>query len=175
MEETSGVPPSNFTVARSQLCSASGTRACADVVTGHGLRIATMHLRSLAESRSRRCCSRHHSLAAALLDYVADIELLRAGVREPTRRDRPSKSIVLGRWPTTDGPRFSWYEPIADAAARERGRLRRRSALNTSSDARLLRETLGRWRHRHATRRRRAARGLRRSGDHTALRRRKIR
>ena len=98
-----GAVPALFAARDAGLCRHVG-------VTGHGLRIARMHLRSLAEA--------------------------------------PFASVLFARrrWADGDGPRYSWYEPIADPEARARATefvlAEPDLFLNTSSDARLLEEVL---------------------------------
>jgi aryl-alcohol dehydrogenase-like predicted oxidoreductase len=112
-------------------------------VTGHGNRIAAMHLRSLER----------HPFASVLLPYSyvglldpgyrADVEALLALCAERGVAVQTIKAIGRRRWPEGyDGPRYSWYEPVTEPAAI--GRAVRwvldhpTLFLNTSSDARLL-------------------------------------
>ena len=112
-------------------------------VTGHGTRIAGMHLRSLER----------HSYASVLLPYShaalqdagyrADVEDLLAVCADRQVAVQTIKAIGRRRWPDDHaGPRYSWYEPITDPSAI--GRAVRwvlandQVFLNTSSDARLL-------------------------------------
>ena len=116
-------------------------------VTGHGLRIARMHLRSLAEAPFAAVLFPwNHSLACTFPEYAADVGLLRDVCANQGVAAQTIKSIARRRWAESDEPRFSWYEPIDDSAARERAVefvLNEPDLfLNTSSDARLLRETL---------------------------------
>jgi aryl-alcohol dehydrogenase-like predicted oxidoreductase len=112
-------------------------------VTGHGNRIAGMHLRSLAR----------HPYASVLLpysyvglldpDYRADVEALLDLCAERGVAVQTIKAVGRRRWPEGyDGPRFSWYEPVTEPAAIGRAVrwvLDHPSVfLNTSSDARLL-------------------------------------
>ena len=112
-------------------------------VTGHGNRIAGMHLRSLER----------HPFASVLLPfsyvglqdpaYRADVEALLERCAADQVAVQTIKAVGRRRWPDGyDGPRFSWYEPVTDPAAITRavhwvldhpGLF-----LNTSSDARLL-------------------------------------
>ncbi len=112
-------------------------------VTGHGLRIARMHLRSLERFPYDSVLFPYNHTLLAEPAYRADVDEL-VGVCE---RDgvalQTIKSIARARW-TDDAPqpRFSWYEPLTDPAAI--GRAVRyvladpRLFLNTTSDARLL-------------------------------------
>jgi aryl-alcohol dehydrogenase-like predicted oxidoreductase len=119
---------------------------CRDVgVTGHGLRIARMHLRSLAEAPFASVLLPWNHALAALPDYAADVEQLRRVCRERVVAVQTIKSLARRRWDDPTQPHFSWYEPLEHGDA-----LRRAVAfvlvqpdlfLNSSSDARLLRST----------------------------------
>jgi aryl-alcohol dehydrogenase-like predicted oxidoreductase len=116
-------------------------------VTGHGLRIARMHLRSLAEAPFASVLAPwNHSLATAFPDYADDMAMLRELCTNQGVAVQTIKSLARGRWTDPDGPRFSWYEPIGGAEARRRAiefvLAEPDLFLNTSSDARLLAETL---------------------------------
>ncbi len=111
-------------------------------VTGHGIRIAGMHLRSLER----------FDFAAVLLpfnfslmerpDYRDDVERLLEVCAERQVAVQTIKSIARGRWPERPERMFSWYEPLTDPVAI--GRATRHVLahpqlfLNTTSDARLL-------------------------------------
>ncbi len=111
-------------------------------ITGHGLRIAMMHLRSLAEAPFASVLFPWSHSLAKIQPYAADVAMLHElcdvnGVARQT-----IKSVARRRWDHPQQPHFSWYEPVGDADA-----LRRcvefvladpRVFLNTSSDARLL-------------------------------------
>lgn len=112
-------------------------------VTGHGLRIAAMHLRSLEEYPFASVLFPWNFSLAQSAAYAADVEALRAVCNERTVAMQTIKSIARRRWPAdADGKRFSWYQPIEDPEAI--GRAVRWVLgepdlfLNTSSDARLL-------------------------------------
>jgi aryl-alcohol dehydrogenase-like predicted oxidoreductase len=111
-------------------------------VTGHGNRIAGMHLRSLER----------HPFASVLLPfsyvglqdpgYRADVDALLEVCAEREVAVQTIKAIARRRWPEGyDGPRYSWYEPVREAPAI--GRAVRwvlshpQLFLNTSSDATL--------------------------------------
>ena len=111
-------------------------------VTGHGLRIAGMHLRSIER----------HDVASVLLpvnfvlldrpDYRADVERLLAVCTERGIAIQTIKAIAKGRWSDETDRHFSWYEPLTDPVAIARA-VRYvlsdpRLFLNTTSDARLL-------------------------------------
>jgi aryl-alcohol dehydrogenase-like predicted oxidoreductase len=118
-------------------------------VTGHGLRIAGMHRRSLER----------HDFDAVLLPfswvllrddgYRADVEALLALCAERGVAVQTIKSVARRRWsdaPADAGPRHSWYEPLDDPGALERSVAwvlsHAQLFLNTSSDAGRLEPTL---------------------------------
>ncbi len=116
-------------------------------VTGHGNRIAAMHLRSLER----------HPFASVLLPfsyvglldaaYRADVDALLDACEERGVAVQTIKAFGRRRWPEGyDGPRFSWYEPVTEPAAIARAVHwvldHPQLFLNTSSDARLLPATL---------------------------------
>lgn len=115
-------------------------------VTGHGLRIARMHLRSLAEAPFASVLFPWNHSLAEIDDYAADVAVLREVCTTQGVAMQTIKSVARRRWRDGDSRRFSWYEPIDDPD------IRRRAVefvlaepdyfLNTSSDARLLEETL---------------------------------
>lgn len=111
-------------------------------VTGHGLRIPGMHLRSLERFDF---ASVLFPVNFVLLDnpaYRADVEELLAVCSERGVAVQTIKSIARGRWSDEQAPHFSWYDPLTDPAAI--GRAVRfvlsnpQMFLNTTSDARLL-------------------------------------
>lgn len=135
-----GAVPALFDARDAGLCRHVG-------VTGHGLRIARMHLRSLGEAPFAAVLFPwNHSLAAAFPDYVADVELLRDVCAQQGVAAQSIKSLARRRWADADQPHFSWYEPIDNADARARATEHVLAEpdlfLNTSSDARLLEEVL---------------------------------
>ena len=116
-------------------------------VTGHGDRIAGMHLRSLERFPFDSVLLPYSFVAVQDEAYRADVEALLRLCAEQQVAVQTIKSIARRRWPEDhDGPRFSWYEPIGDAEAA--GRAVRwvlgnpQVFLNTSSDARMLRTIL---------------------------------
>lgn len=112
-------------------------------VTGHGLRIAGMHRRSLEQADlDSVLLPVNHSLLS-IPDYAADVDALLALCEERDVAVQTIKSIARRRWPdgATSGRR-SWYEPLVDPAAISRA-VRfvlsdPRLFLNTTSDATLL-------------------------------------
>ena len=111
-------------------------------VTGHGLRIAAMHRRSLARFDFDSVLLPVNFSLLQLSDYRAEVEALLATCAERDVAVQTIKSIARRRW--DDGPagHFSWYEPLDDEAAI--GRAVRwvlahdQLFVNTTSDARKL-------------------------------------
>jgi aryl-alcohol dehydrogenase-like predicted oxidoreductase len=114
-------------------------------VTGHGLRIARMHARSLERFDFDSVLFPYSYLLLQHDVYRADVEHLLAMCEERSVATQTIKAVARRRW--TDSERhFSWYEPLADDRAIDRAV---RYVLGqpglfliTSSDARLLRPTL---------------------------------
>jgi aryl-alcohol dehydrogenase-like predicted oxidoreductase len=111
-------------------------------VTGHGIRIPSMHLRGLERfDFDSVLFPYNHSLMASDA-YRADAEALLELCATRNVAVQTIKSIAKGRWTNQDEPHFSWYEPLTDAAAIDRAvryvLSNERLFLNTSSDSRLL-------------------------------------
>ncbi len=116
-------------------------------VTGHGLCIAAMHLRSLERFDFDSVLLPYSYLLLQHDRYLADVERLLAMCAERDVAVQTIKSVARRRWSDDDSsPHFAWYEPLADPGAIERAvryvLARPGLFLNTSSDARLLRPTL---------------------------------
>jgi aryl-alcohol dehydrogenase-like predicted oxidoreductase len=115
-------------------------------VTGHGLRIAGMHLRSLERFDFDSVLLPYNYVLMQLDSYRADFERLTELCAERRVAVQTIKSLARRRWTDQNDPHFSWYEPVQDLAVR--GRLLRwvlanqQVFLNSSSDARLLPQTL---------------------------------
>jgi aryl-alcohol dehydrogenase-like predicted oxidoreductase len=114
-------------------------------VTGHGLRIARMHARSLERFDFDSVLLPYSYLLLQHDAYRADVERLLAMCEERNVATQTIKAVARRRW--RDHERhFSWYEPLADDGAVDRAvRYVLRDPglfLVTSSDARLLRATL---------------------------------
>jgi aryl-alcohol dehydrogenase-like predicted oxidoreductase len=114
-------------------------------VTGHGLRIARMHARSLERFDFDSVLFPYSYLLLQHEVYRADVEQLLATCQERNVATQTIKSVARRRW-TDSGRHFSWYEPLVDEAAIDRAA---RYVLGqpglfliTSSDAHLLRPTL---------------------------------
>ena len=112
-------------------------------VTGHGSRVAAMHLASLERFPFDSVLLPYNFTMLAQPDYAADAERLLAVCAERGVAVQTIKSIARRRWPEGgSGPRYSWYEPIRDEAALRRAvrfvLARPGLFLNSSSDATLL-------------------------------------
>lgn len=112
-------------------------------VTGHGTRIARVHLRSLERFPFASVLLPYSFAALQDTAYRADVEALLEVCDERRVAVQTIKAIGRSRWPAGyDGPRFSWYQPIDDREALRRAVRwvlgREELFLNTSSDARLL-------------------------------------
>jgi aryl-alcohol dehydrogenase-like predicted oxidoreductase len=118
-------------------------------VTGHGLRIAGMHLRSLERFDFAAVLLPYDFVLLERPDYRADVERLLEVCGDRGVAVQTIKSIARRRWPSAPAAserRFSWYEPLTDPAAIDRAvrfvLSNPQLFLNTSSDARLLEATL---------------------------------
>ena len=89
-------------------------------VTGHGLRIPGMHLRSLERFDFSSVLLPYNYALMSVDQYRADVEALRSVCEERGVAVQTIKSVARRRWPEGAGPRFSWYEPLPDGA-RSRG------------------------------------------------------
>ena len=114
-------------------------------VTGHGLRIARMHARSLERFDFDSVLFPYSYLLLRHEVYRADVEQLLAICQERSVATQTIKSVARRRW-TDSGRHFAWYEPLVDDAAIDRAARyvlgRPGLFLITSSDAHLLRPTL---------------------------------
>jgi aryl-alcohol dehydrogenase-like predicted oxidoreductase len=116
-------------------------------VTGHGTRIAGMHLRSLERFPFDSVLLPYSFVALQDPTYRSDVEQLLDMCADQQVAVQTIKAIGRRRWRDDhEGPRYSWYEPLTEPAAI--GRAVRwvlanpQLFLNTSSDARLLRTVL---------------------------------
>ena len=111
-------------------------------ITGHGMRIAGVHLRSLERFDFDSVLFPYNRSLIRNDDYRADVDELRRLCADRSVAVQTIKSVARGRWGETNLPKFSWYEPLDDPDAI--GRAVRYVLgsedlfLNTSSDARLL-------------------------------------
>lgn len=121
-------------------------------VTGHGLRIAAMHRRSLERADLASVLFPWNFMLSELPEYRAEVEALLDTCAARDVAVQTIKSLARGRWPDGPAGHFSWYEPVTDPGAVDRavrfvlghdGRDGRPPMfLNSSSDARLLRPIL---------------------------------
>jgi aryl-alcohol dehydrogenase-like predicted oxidoreductase len=112
-------------------------------VTGHGTRIAGMHLRSLERFPFASVLLPYSFIALQDPAYRADVEALLEVCAARDVAVQTIKAVARHRWPAGyTGPRYSWYEPVTDPAAIARAvrwvLSHEQLFLNTSSDARLL-------------------------------------
>ncbi len=115
-------------------------------MTGHGLRIAGMHRRSLERFDFDSVLLPYNWVLLSDPTYRGEVEALRDLARDRGVAVQTIKSLARRRWPEGRTPSHSWYEPLADPAAAARS-IRWVLAqtdlfLNTSSDADLLAHTL---------------------------------
>jgi aryl-alcohol dehydrogenase-like predicted oxidoreductase len=115
-------------------------------VTGHGLRIAGMHLRSLERFDYDSVLLPYSYLLLRDGAYRADVEAL---LEQCAARDvavQTIKAVARRRWQDDSRPHHSWYEPLTDEGALARTvryvMANPQLFLNTSSDASRLRPTL---------------------------------
>jgi aryl-alcohol dehydrogenase-like predicted oxidoreductase len=112
-------------------------------VTGHGTRIAEMHLKSLAAFDFASVLLPYSQMSMKDEQYAREFEALYALCMEKGVAMQTIKSIAKRRWrEDDDSPKFSWYEPIREEDALRRAvhfvLSRPGIFLNSSSDATLL-------------------------------------
>ena len=111
-------------------------------VTGHGLRIAGMHLRSLERFPFDSVLLPFSYVLLQDAEYRADVEALTALCADRQVAVQTIKAIARRRWDDGTAGHFSWYEPLTDDAAITRAVHyvlgHEKVFLNTTSDARLL-------------------------------------
>jgi len=111
-------------------------------VTGHGMRIAEMHLRSLEAFDFDSVLFPYNRSLMRSDAYRADVDRLRQVCSERSVALQTIKAVARGRWADQSMPRFSWYEPITEPAAIDRAVRyvlgQDDLFLNTTSDVRLL-------------------------------------
>ncbi len=111
-------------------------------VTGHGLRIPGMHLRSLERFDFASVLLPVNFILLDNPAYRSDVDELMEVCAERQVAVQTIKSIARGRWADGSTARFSWYDPLTDPAAIARAvrfvLAQPQMFLNTTSDARLL-------------------------------------
>jgi aryl-alcohol dehydrogenase-like predicted oxidoreductase len=113
-------------------------------VTGHGTRIADMHLRSLERFPFDSVLLPYNWLMMQNEAYAAAFETLASICAQRRVAVQTIKSVARRRWPAdSTEPHYSWYEPLPTGEALDRAVAfvlsRDEVFLNSSSDARLLR------------------------------------
>jgi len=116
-------------------------------VTGHGTRIAEMHLKSLAAFEFASVLLPYSLASMQDEQYAREFDELYALCKHKGVAMQTIKSIARRRWQEGDDtPKFSWYEPIRDDDALRRAVhwvLNRPGIfLCSSSDAGLLQKTI---------------------------------
>jgi len=116
-------------------------------VTGHGTRIAEMHLRSLDRFDFDSVLLPYNYLMMQNPQYAASFNELADRCIERDVAVQTIKSVARRRWPDdSTEPHYAWYQPLPEGDALERGVAyvlnRPPLFLNSSSDARLLRAIL---------------------------------
>ncbi len=112
-------------------------------VTGHGVRIPSMHIRSLERFDFDSVLLPYNFTMMSNFAYRADTEALLERCAERSVAVQTIKSAAQRRWSedSTD-PHYSWYQPLSDPNALARAAAytlgNPQLFLNTSSDARLL-------------------------------------
>jgi len=115
-------------------------------ITGHGLRIASMHQRSLERFDFDSVLLPYNFVLLQDDGYRRDVDALLQTCADRNVGVQTIKSIARRRWGDDDGPRYSWYEPLRDQPALDRAvrfvLANEQLFLNSSSDATLLRPIL---------------------------------
>jgi aryl-alcohol dehydrogenase-like predicted oxidoreductase len=115
-------------------------------VTGHGLRIAAMHRRSLERFPFDSILLPYNYLLRADPGYRADLDAVLELCSERGVAVQTIKSVARRRWRDDTSPHYSWYEALPPGPAIQRAVSyvmgRRPLFLNSSSDGRLLRPIL---------------------------------
>jgi len=111
-------------------------------VTGHGLRIPSMHLRSLAEFDFDAVLFPFNHSLLSIDQYRDDVTALREVCRSRKIATQTIKAVARRRWDDGTQGHRSWYEPLTDTDAIQRSVRYVLSQpdlfLNTTSDATLL-------------------------------------
>jgi aryl-alcohol dehydrogenase-like predicted oxidoreductase len=116
-------------------------------ITGHGTRIADMHLRSLERHPFDSVLLPYNYLMMQNPAYAQSFEQLVGLCTHRGIAVQTIKSVARRRWPDdVTEPHYSWYQPLPPGEALQRGVAfvlgRPELFLNSSSDGRLLRPIL---------------------------------
>jgi aryl-alcohol dehydrogenase-like predicted oxidoreductase len=115
-------------------------------VTGHGTRVAAMHLRILERFTFDSVLFPYNFTMMSIGQYSNDAEALLKLCNQRGVATQTIKSVARRRWQNGTDRKFSWYEPLRDRDAIRRAvhfvLSRPGLFLNSSSDAGLLRDTL---------------------------------
>src|SRR5713101_9242651 len=115
-------------------------------VTGHGTRVAAMHLRSLERFAFDSVLFPYNFTMMGIAQYADDAEALLKVCNQRGVAAQTIKSVARRRWQNGADRKFSWYEPLRDRDAIRRAvhfvLSRDGLFLNTSSDAGILRDIL---------------------------------
>ena len=111
-------------------------------VTGHGLRIAAMHRRSLERFDFDSVLLPYNHAVLADQDYRREVEALLATCAERDVAVQAIKSVARRRWDDATAPHASWYEPLPEGHALARAVAyvwsNEQLFINASSDVSLL-------------------------------------
>jgi aryl-alcohol dehydrogenase-like predicted oxidoreductase len=115
-------------------------------VTGHGLAIPSMHVRSLERFAFDSVLLPYNYMMMQNPDYAADVETLLATCQERQVAIQTIKSLARGPWDAKPRTRNTWYEPIEAQADIDRAvhwvLSRPGLFLNTTGDIHLLPKVL---------------------------------
>ena len=89
-------------------------------ITGHGLRIAEMHRRSLECFDFDSVLLPYNYSLMQIVEYRADFEALRQLCAERNVAVQTIKAVARRRWQDADASHYSWYEPLSDPGAIDR-------------------------------------------------------
>src|SRR4051812_24625292 len=112
-------------------------------VTGHGVRIPGMHLRSLERFDFDSVLFPYNHALMSRPDYRGDVEALLEACAARSVAAQTIKAVARRRWaPDATESKFSWYQPLPEGDALTHAVAyvlgRDQLFLNTTSDARLL-------------------------------------
>jgi aryl-alcohol dehydrogenase-like predicted oxidoreductase len=115
-------------------------------VTGHGITVAKMHLRSLERFAFDSVLLPYNFAMMSRPSYAADFEALMATCRTRNVAVQTIKGLCRRPWPDDRRPWATWYEPFTEDADIERAvtwaLAREQIFLNTPADIKLLPKVL---------------------------------